>query len=85
MDSEEKIRALEEEIIELKSDLKESRLKESIYYNIISDINSSIRDIFKREEENERFKLGETFNFKECLINLKSYLDEVKRVYRLRI
>lgn len=80
---EEKIDALEEEIIELKYQLKKSKDKELIYKEILSDVNHSIKTLFKREAENERFNLGETFNFRENLLNLKSSLDEFKRIYKI--
>ena len=79
----EKIDALEEEIIELKYQLKKSKDKELIYKEILSDVNHSIKTLFKRETENERFNLGETFNFRENLLNLKSSLDEFKRIYKI--
>jgi len=81
---EEKIDALEEEIIELKYQLKQSKDKEIIYKEILSDVNHSIKTLFERESENERFGLGETFNFRENMLNLKSALDEFKRIYKLR-
>jgi hypothetical protein len=81
---EEKIDALEEEIIELKYQLKKSKDKELIYKEILSDIDHSISTLFKREAENDRFGLEETFNFRENLLNLKSSLDEFKRIYKLK-
>jgi len=80
----EKIDALEEEIIELKYQLKQSKDKEIIYKEILSDVNHSIKNLFEREAENDRFGLGETFNFRENMLNLKSALDEFKRIYKLR-
>jgi hypothetical protein len=80
----EKIDALEEEIIELKYQLKKSKDKELIYKEILSDVDHSIKTLFKREAENDRFGLEETFNFRENLLNLKSSLDEFKRIYKLK-
>lgn len=80
----EKIDTLEEEIIELKYQLKQSKDKELIYKEILSDINHSIITLFKREAENDRFGLNETFNFRENLLNLKLSLEEFKRIYKLR-
>ena len=80
----EKIDQLEEEIIELKYQLKKSKDKELIYKEILSDVDHSIKTLFKRESENDRFGLGETFNYRENMLNLKSALDEFKRIYNLR-
>jgi len=41
--------------------------------------------LFKREQENERFNLGDEVDYRECVKNLKSALDEYKRVYKLRL
>ncbi len=82
---EDKIDLLEEEIIELKYQLKKAKDKEMIYLDILSNIYSALRTLFKREEENERFNLGDTLNFRENLVNLKASLDEYIRIYKLRI
>lgn len=82
---EDKIESLEEEIIELKYQLKKSKDKEMIYLDILSNINTSLKTLFKKEEENERFKFGEVINFRENLINLKESLDEYIRIYKLRL
>jgi hypothetical protein len=84
MESDEKIEALEDEIIELKYQLKQSKDKEIIYANMLSDIETSIDTLFKREQENERFSLGEVFNFRENMMNLKNSIKEFKRIYKLR-
>jgi hypothetical protein len=80
-----KIDKLEGEIFELKSDLKEHRDKERIYQEILSDINYSIMVFFKREEENERFNLGDNIDYRQNLIGLKEYLDEIKKTYKGKI
>jgi hypothetical protein len=79
----EKIRLLEDEVVELRFDLKDSRTKEMYYLDILNNINTSISDLFKQEEENERFRLNEEIDYRECLINLKKSLNEYKRVYRI--
>ena len=84
MESDEKIEALEEEIIELKYQLRQSKDKEIIYVNMLSDIETSIDTLFNREQENERFGLGEIFNFRENMVNLKNSIKEFKRIYKLR-
>lgn len=81
----EKIDSLEEEIIELKYQLKKSKDKEMIYLDILSNIDSALKTLFKREEENERFNLGDVVNYRENVVNLKASLDEYKRIYKLRL
>jgi UTP-glucose-1-phosphate uridylyltransferase len=84
MDKKKRIEELEDEIIELKYQLKESKKNELIYKDLLYNIEISIKDMFKREEESERFNLGEIFNFREALLNLKKSLDEYKKLYKLR-
>jgi len=79
----EKIMLLEDEVVELRFSLKESKTKEMFYLDILNNIDSSISDLFKQEEENERFRLNEEIDYRECLINLKKSLNEYKRVYRI--
>lgn len=85
MSEEEKIEQLESEIVDLKFDLKKSKDKEMIYLDILSNIDNSLRILFKREQENERFNLGDDINFRESVVNLKNAMDEYKRVYKLRL
>ena len=85
MDEENKIEQLEGEIIELQYQLKKSKDKEMIYLDILSNIDNSVRILFKREQENERFNLGDDVNYRECIVNLKESLDEYKRIYKLRL
>jgi hypothetical protein len=80
---EDKIEELESLVIDLKFDLKRSKEKELIYADILSNIELSIRELLKREEENERFKLGEKVDHRECIINLKNAIDEYKRIYKI--
>lgn len=82
---EDKIELLEEEIIKLKYQLKKTKDKELIYLDILSNIYSALRTIFKREEENERFNLGDVINFRENVVNLKASLDEYIKIYKLRL
>ena len=82
---EDKIEELEGEIIELKFQLQKSKDKEMIYLDILSNIDTSLKVLFKREQENERFNLGDDVDYRECIVNLKSSLDEYKRVYKLRL
>lgn len=85
MSEEEKIEQLESEIVDLKFDLKKSKDKEMIYLDILSNIDTSLKILFKREEENERFNLGDDVDYRECILNLQSAMNEYKRVYKLRL
>jgi hypothetical protein len=82
---ESEIQRLEGELFELESQLKNHRDKERIYQEILSDINNSIIEIFKREEENIRFNLGEKTDYRQCMIGMKEYLDNIKSSYRGKI
>jgi hypothetical protein len=85
MDEDEKIKELEGLIVDMRFDLKTNRDKEMIYLDILSNIDNSLKVLFKREQENERFDLGDDINYRECVVNLKSALDEYKRIYKLRL
>lgn len=85
MRDEEKIEQLESKIVDLKFDLKKSKDKEMIYLDILSNIDTSLKVLFKREEENERFNLGDDIDYRECILNLQSSINEYKRVYKLRL
>ena len=75
---------LADNLYELQYQLKLSRDKELIYKDILSNIEGSLVELFQRETENERFNLGDEINFRESLVNLKSSLDEHKRLYKLK-
>jgi hypothetical protein len=85
MDEDDKIKELEGLIVDLKFDLNKSKDKEMIYLDILSNIDNSLKVFFKREQENERFNLGDDVNYRECIVNLKSAMDEYIRVYKLRL
>lgn len=76
---------LEGEVFEMKFALKDHRDKERIYQEILSDINNSIIDLFKKEQENIRFNFGEETDYRQCIIGMKEYLDNIKSVYRGKI
>ena len=80
-----KIQELEGQIFEMQSILRDNRDKERIYQEILSDINSSIINLFKREEENIRFNFGEEIDYRQCMIGIKEYLDNIKSVYKGKI
>jgi UTP-glucose-1-phosphate uridylyltransferase len=84
MDLEEKITELEGEIYDLRFELQNSKLKEMTYLDILNNIQTSLNQVIKREEENKRFNLGDQTDFKQIIFNLKNSLDEYKRVYKLR-
>lgn len=77
------ISQLEDEIVELRFALKESRDKQLIYLDILTNINTSLKDLFEREGENERFNFGDEVDYRECLVNLDKALKEYKRIYRI--
>lgn len=75
----------DDEVVELRFQLKESRDKELIYLSVLQDIDSSLFNLFRRETENKRFSLEEDINFRECCENLKNYLNECKRIYKIKL
>lgn len=78
-----RISELEDEIVELRFALKESRDKQLIYLDILTNIDTSLKDLFERERENERFNFGDEVDYRECLVNLDKALKEYKRIYRI--
>jgi 3D (Asp-Asp-Asp) domain-containing protein len=82
---ESEVQRLEGEVFELETQLKEHRDKERIYQDILTDINNSLIDLFKREEENNRFNFGEVTDYRQCMSGMKDYLDEIKRTYKGKI
>lgn len=77
------IQELEGQIIDLKFDLDSSKKKEMIYLDILNNIQISVLDFLKKDEENIRFNLGEKIDYKEGLINLNESLKEYKRIYKI--
>lgn len=77
-------RELEDRIIELEFELKTSRDKEFIYHDILNNINTSLNDLFIREQENDRFHISEDIDYRECLVNLRNSLSEYRRIYRIQ-
>jgi len=82
---ESEVQRLEGDVYDLKSTLQEHRDRERIYQEILSDINTSIMDLFKREEENKRFNFGEVTDHRKFMVNLKEYMDNIKREYKGKI
>ncbi len=59
--------------------------KNEIEYKIERSLNPSKVSLFKKEEENIRFNLGEETDYRQCMIGMKEYLDKIKSVYRGKI
>lgn len=83
MEDNEKIRLLEDELVELKFSLKDLKDKESAYKEVLSEIKNSIKEIMDFENDNERFNLEAEIDYKSCILNLNKYLTEYKRLYKL--
>jgi hypothetical protein len=75
--------SLRERIIDLEFELEGTRDRMMIYSEILSNIELSIDELTRREEENERFHFNEQIDYRECIINLKKHLNEYKRVYSI--
>jgi hypothetical protein len=84
MSTEDKIDELNEKIIDLSFDLKKSKDKELIYKDILFNIETSLNDLIKKEQDNERFKFNDVIDYKEALFNLKKSLDQYKYLYKLK-
>ena len=84
MSTEDKIDELNEKIIDLSFDLKKSKDKELIYKDILFNIETSLNDLIKKEQDNERFKFNDVIDYKEALFNLKKSLDKYKYLYKLK-
>jgi len=82
---ESEVQRLEGEVYELESQLQVHRDKERIYQDILTDINNSLIDLFKREEENIRFNFGEETDYRQCMVGMKEYLDNIKSTYKGKI
>ena len=81
MENNERIRDLEGDIFDLKSELRECIDKERIYQEILSEINDSIDKLLQREQENERFRFDDVIDYRQYVINLKNDLNEYRRIY----
>jgi len=80
----EKIRLLEDELVELKFILQDLKDKESAYKELLSEIKNSIKEIMDFEMDNERFNLEAEIDYKSCINNLNKYLTEYRRLYKLK-
>ena len=84
MEDNEKIRLLEDELVELKFILQDLKDKESAYKELLSEIKNSIKEIMDFEMDNERFNLEAEIDYKSCINNLNKYLTEYRRLYKLK-
>jgi len=80
----EKIRLLEDELVELKFILQDLKDKESAYKELLSEIKNTIKEIMDFEMDNERFNLEAEIDYKSCINNLNKYLTEYRRLYKLK-
>lgn len=74
---------INDENIDLKFELRQTKDKLNVYSDILLTIDTSVSELFKHETENERFGFSEDIDYRECLVNLKKSLQEYKRVYRV--
>lgn len=82
-DLEKKIIELEGDIIDLKFDYDKSKYRENACFEMLVEINDSLNDLFKKESENERFNLGEVYDFRESLVSLKNSLRDFQKNYNI--
>lgn len=79
-----KINSLEGSIIDMEFELQKLRLERNVYLSIIQDIKQSCKDYIKTNEENIRFNLGEPLQV-EVVEHLLNYINNIARIYKLRI
>jgi len=71
---------LESEIIDLRYDLKNN--KEETFRSILHDIDISLKEIIKLETNPSRF--DKEIDYKFLIGNLNNYLEDAKKIYRIR-
>jgi len=76
-------RELEGEILERK--IEDEYNKEQYYAQVFKDIYQSCDDTLKDDELAERFKETPRVDFKETISNLKTYMLEMCRLYKLEL
>ena len=74
-------RELEGKILERK--IEDEYSKEQFYAQVFKDIYQSCNDTLKDDEIAERFKETPRVDFKETISNLKKYMQEMCRLYKL--
>jgi hypothetical protein len=76
-------RELEGKILERK--IEDEYNKEQYYAQVFKDIYQSCNDTLKDDELAERFKETPRVDFKETISNLKTYMLEMCRLYKLEL
>jgi hypothetical protein len=76
-------RELEGKILERK--IKDEYSKEQYYAQVFKDIYQSCNDTLKDDDLAERFKETPRVDFKETITNLKKYMLEMCRLYKLEL
>ena len=56
-----------------------------IYLDILSNIDTALKTLFKREEENKRFNMGDVIDYRDNIVNLQNALNEYKKIYNLKL
>jgi len=74
-------RELEGKLLERK--IKDEHSKEQHYVQVFKDIYQSCNNTLKDDELSERFKETPRVDFKETITNLKKYMLEMCRLYKL--
>jgi len=74
-------RELEGKILERK--IEDEYSKEQYYAQVFKEIYQSCNDTLKDDEVAERFKETPRVDFKETISNLKKYMQEMCRLYKL--
>ena len=81
---ESEIQKLEGEIVDLKFQLKQSKDKEMVYLDILTNIDISLKQLEQQQKETERFRFEE-IDYKLCFENLRLAMNEYKRVYKITL
>ena len=81
---ESEIQKLEGEIVDLKFQLKQSKDKEIVYLDILTNIDISLKQLEQQQKENARFRFEE-IDYKLCFENLRLSMNEYKRVYKITL
>ncbi len=76
-------RELEGKILERK--IEDEYSKEQYYAQVFKEIYQSCNDTLKDDEIAERFKETPRVDFKETISNLKNYMLEMCRLYKLNL
>lgn len=69
----------------LERNIEDTYDKEEIYLQILHDIYESCEKTLDDHGLSERFKEIEPIDFKQCVVNLKKYMDVVSTLYGIRL